>query len=119
DMGASLVEAQTVATTVFVVLESAYLLNCRSFSKPMREVGYLTNLWVYYGIAAMFALHALFIYAPFMNTLFNSSPLDAYQLLRIFGAGIILLLIVTLEKYLRIKNRSRKSSENMKAASYN
>ena len=119
EMGATLFEAQTVATTVFVVMESAYLLNCRSFSKPMREVGYFTNLWVYYGIAAMFFLHAVFIYAPFMNTLFNSSPLDAFQLLRIFGAGILLLLIVSLEKYLRIKNSVKKSSEKMKAANNN
>jgi Ca2+-transporting ATPase len=112
ELGATLVEARTVATTVFVVLESAYLLNCRSFSKPMREIGFFTNMWVYYGIAAMFFLQALFIYAPFMNTLFKSSPLDALQLLRIFGAGILLLLIVTVEKYLRIKTGSENHHKN-------
>ena len=57
--GASLAEAQTVAATVFVVLESAYLLNCRSFTKPMWEVGYFPNMWVYYGILAMFFVQAL------------------------------------------------------------
>ncbi|WP_114782496.1 cation-transporting P-type ATPase [Botryobacter ruber] len=106
--GATIAEAQTVASTVFVVLEAAYLLNCRSLVRPMREVGYFTNLWVYYGIAAMFFIQALFIYLPVMNTLFYSAPLDAMQLLRVFGAGIMLFLIVTLEKFLRHRHSIRK-----------
>jgi Ca2+-transporting ATPase len=75
--GASLPEAQTVATTVLIVLEAFYLLNCRSLVRPTREIGYFSNPRVYYGIAAMLALQAAFIYAPFMNTLFSSAPLNA------------------------------------------
>ncbi|GAB3528440.1 cation-transporting P-type ATPase [Pontibacter brevis] len=105
--GAPTAEAQTVATTVLVVLESFYLLSCRSLVRPMREIGYFTNLWVFYGIAAMLFFQALFIYLPVMNTLFSSSPLDVMQVLRIFGAGVILLLIVTVEKYFRFKSNAK------------
>ncbi|WP_276497130.1 cation-transporting P-type ATPase [Pontibacter litorisediminis] len=106
--GASRPEAQTVATTVFVVLESFYLLNCRSLVRPMGTIGFFTNMWVYYGIAIMFFLQALFIYTPLMNTLFGSSPLGVWQVLRVFGAGVALLAIVSTEKYIRFKLASRK-----------
>ncbi|MCX2740930.1 cation-transporting P-type ATPase [Pontibacter anaerobius] len=110
EQGATTAEAQTVATTVFVVLEAFYLLSCRSLVRPMQEIGFFTNLWVYYGIAAMFFFQALFVYTPFMNTLFSSSPLDAMQVLRIFGAGVLLLIIVSIEKYIRFKVDRRKKA---------
>ncbi|MCC9168938.1 cation-transporting P-type ATPase [Pontibacter harenae] len=105
--GATILQAQTVATTALVVLEAFYMLSCRSLVRPVQQIGFFTNMWVYYGIAVMFFFQALFIYAPFMNILFGSSPLDTMQVLRIFGAGLILLLIVSIEKHLRFKaNRS-------------
>ncbi len=109
--GATVEEAQTVATTVLVVLEAFYLLSCRSLVRPMKEIGFFSNMWVYYGIAAMFFFQALFIYVPFMNLLFSSSPLDAMQMLRIFGAGLVLLIIVTVEKYFRFKSNDRKAEK--------
>ncbi|WP_394367968.1 cation-transporting P-type ATPase [Pontibacter aquaedesilientis] len=110
-LGTNIAEARTVATTVFVVLESFYLISCRSLVRPMREIGFFTNKWVYYGIAAMFFCQALFIYLPLMNTLFSSAPLDIMQVLRILGAGVILLLIVTIEKTIRFRINRRKEKE--------
>lgn len=102
-LGATLAEAQTVATTVFVVLESAYLLNCRSLVRPLREIGYFSNKWVYVGIGGMLLLQVLYIYLPFMNTLFNSAPLGGMSWLRILLAGVLLFVIVSIEKYLRFR----------------
>nr|MBI1229459.1 HAD-IC family P-type ATPase [Cytophagales bacterium] len=100
-MGLSPSYGQTVATSVFVVLESAYLLNCRSLTTPMKEIGYLTNGWIYAGIAAMFSLQALFVYSPLMNTLFRSTPLTLNTWIRIFGAAVVLFIIVSIEKGIR------------------
>ncbi|MFT2007959.1 cation-transporting P-type ATPase [Pontibacter sp. 13R65] len=111
DHGATISEAQTVAATVFVVLEAAYLLNCRSLLRPMRDVGYFSNMWVYYGIGAMLFFQALFVYLPIMNTLFHTSPLDGMQLLRIFAAAVLLFIIVSVEKHLRFRS-NRKKEEN-------
>ncbi|MFD3001891.1 cation-transporting P-type ATPase [Pontibacter toksunensis] len=107
--GASTAEAKTVATTVIVVMEAFYLLSCRSLVRPILQIGFFTNPWVYYGIAAMFFFQALFIYLPLLNTMFHSSPLDAMQLLRIFGAGVMLLLIVSTEKTIRFRILTRKA----------
>ena len=99
--GTPTAEAQTVATTVFVVLEAFYLFNCRSLVRPIKEIGFFSNKWVFYGIGAMFLFQALFIYTPLMNTLFGSAPLNLMQVLRIFGAGAMLVIIVSIEKYIR------------------
>ncbi|MBW3545261.1 MAG: cation-transporting P-type ATPase [Bacteroidetes bacterium] len=102
-LGATGAEAQTVATTAFIVLESFYLLNCRSLLRPIAQIGYFSNLWVYGGIGAMLLLQAVFIYLPFMNMLFHSSPLELMSLLRIGAAGLGLFIIVSLEKGIRYR----------------
>lgn len=109
-LGASLAEAQTVATTVFVVLEAVYLINCRSLVRPLQEIGYFSNPWIYVGIVAMLLLQAFFIYVPFMNTLFHSSPISLDSWLRILGAGLGLFIIVSAEKYIRYRNSGKKKA---------
>jgi Ca2+-transporting ATPase len=102
-LGASLSEAQTVATTVFIIMELFYLFNCRSLRRPLREIGLFSNMWVYYGAISMVLLQLIFIHAPVMNQLFNSSPIELSSWLRILAAGIGLFLIVYLEKTIRKK----------------
>ncbi|SIT83888.1 cation-transporting P-type ATPase [Pontibacter indicus] len=116
NQSATLVEAQTVVTTVFVVVESYYLLNCRSLVRPVGQIGWFSNMWVYYGIGIMFLAQALFIYTPFMNMLFGSSPLDAMQVLRIFGAGAVVFTIVSVEKQIRFRlgNKRRAAAQRKK-----
>lgn len=101
--GASLAQAQTVATTVFIVLEGFYLFNCRSLHRPIREIGLFSNKWVYYGAFTMIVVQLVFIHSPFMNNLFNSAPIGLNSWLRILGAGLSLFLIVYIEKTIRRK----------------
>ncbi len=60
-------------------------------------------MWVYYGAISMVLLQLIFIHAPVMNQLFNSSPIELSSWLRILAAGIGLFLIVYLEKTIRKK----------------
>jgi magnesium-transporting ATPase (P-type) len=101
--GVTLAEAQSVATTVFIVLESFYLFNCRSLRRSVREIGWFSNKWIYLGVFAMLVLHLLFIHAPIMNTLFQSAPIGLYSWARILAAGFGLFVIVYIEKWIRRK----------------
>jgi Ca2+-transporting ATPase len=101
--GASLEQARTVATTVFVVLESFYLLNCRSLVKPLTAIGLFTNLWVYAGIGVMLLLQLLLVYVPVMNRLFQTEPIGLITWVRIVAAGLGLFVIIALEKMIRRK----------------
>ena len=74
--GESVAVARTVAVNVFVVVQVAYLLNCRSLDRPMWRVGLFSNRWVPAGLTAMLGLQLLFTYAPWMNRLFHSAPIQ-------------------------------------------
>jgi cation-transporting P-type ATPase F len=100
-LGTDEIEAQTVAATVFVVVEGFYLFNCRSLVKPAHQIGYFSNPWVYYGAATMLVLQLLFVYLPVMNTLFNTAPIELNAWLRILGAGLVVHLIIAAEKWIR------------------
>lgn len=44
------------------------------------------------------ALQTVFTYAPFMNLLFKTRPLDAWTSLQIIAVGVLVLLILEIEK---------------------
>ncbi len=101
DRGASIAEARTVAVNVFVLVEIAYLLNCRSLERSMLQVGIFSNRWLGAGIAITLALQVLFTYAPFMHTLFHSASIDLDAWLRVVGAAMVGYGIVGLDKWVR------------------
>ncbi|WP_158857464.1 cation-translocating P-type ATPase [Lunatibacter salilacus] len=114
-LGHSFSYGQTVATTVFVMLESAYLLNCRSLVRPLKDIGFFSNVWIYVGIAGMLFFQLLFVYSPWMNTLFSSTPLELNSWLRILGAAVTLFVIISIEKGIRysMEKKSNKNPENV------
>ncbi len=108
--GESLAAARTVAVDVFVVVEVAYLVNCRSLDRSIRQVGLRGNPWVPVGMAVMLALQLLFTYAPWMNTLFDSAPIDLVWWLRVTAVGLAVLAIVESEKWLRRRSGIRRGN---------
>ena len=87
---ASLEEAQTAATTVFVIGEMFYLFNCRSLTRSMFSIGLFTNMPAIWGSLAMVALQVAFVHAPLMNRLFHSRPLSwqTWAAIVVFGLGV-------------------------------
>ncbi|KAA0875103.1 cation-translocating P-type ATPase [Nitrincola tapanii] len=98
--GASLEESRTLAVTLFVIVQSFFLLNCRSLSRSLFKTEMLSNLWIWGGIAAMLLAQLLFIYLPIMNQLFHSAPLSFNYWLVMLAYGAAVLLLVELEKAL-------------------
>ncbi|WP_417583848.1 cation-translocating P-type ATPase [Nitrincola sp.] len=96
--GASIEESRTLAVTLFVVVQSFFLLNCRSLTSSIFKTPINSNPWIWGGIAAMLTVQLLFIYTPLMNTLFHSTPLSLNQWLLMLGYGVVVLLLVEAEK---------------------
>ncbi|WP_409330468.1 HAD-IC family P-type ATPase [Trujillonella humicola] len=107
DQGEEVAVARTVAVNVFVVVQVAYLLNCRSLDRPMWRLGLLGNRWVSVGLTAMLGLQLLFTYAPWMNRLFHSAPIPPLWWLGITGVGVVVFLVVEVEKWLGRRLRPR------------
>ncbi len=63
-----------------MLLQALYLLACRSLTRPNRELGHWSNPSVYAGIATVLGLQALFVFAPFMQSIFGSAALGAREL---------------------------------------
>ena len=99
--GGTLEEARTVAVNVFVIVELFYLFNCRSLERSMFQLGLFSNPWVTWGVLTMVVLQLLFTYAPAMNFLFHTAPIDWETWIPIIGIGLGSYFIVELEKWFR------------------
>jgi magnesium-transporting ATPase (P-type) len=106
DAGLALERAQTTAVTGAVVLQALYLLACRSLTRPNRELGYWSNPAVYAGIAAVLALQALFVYAPFMQAIFGSAALSPRELVWAALGAALVLPVTWLEERRRVRRLS-------------
>jgi magnesium-transporting ATPase (P-type) len=96
--GASQEQARTVAVNVFAVGQSFYLLNCRSLRWSIFRIGVFSNPWVWAGIGAMALVQLAFTYLPVMNRLFHTEPIGAGYWLPILGIGLVIYLVMGLEK---------------------
>ena len=67
----------------------------------MLKIGVFSNPTVFIGIAAVLGLQAMFIYTPFMQAIFETSPLSLGDLLVSTLAGAIILPVISLEKWWR------------------
>ena len=99
--GAGVAEARTVAVNVFVLVETAYLVNCRSLTRSVLQVGLFSNPMLLAGMAAMIALQVAFTYLPFFHLAFASAPIDLAAWARISAVAVAVSLVVAAEKALR------------------
>jgi Ca2+-transporting ATPase len=113
--GTSTAEARTVAVNTVAVVGSFYLLNCRSMTRSIFQLGFFSNPWVHVGILGMILLQMSFTYLPFMNYVMSSAPIQAEDWLRIGGVGLAGYLIVEFEKWIR--RRISKRREKWRQAS--
>jgi Ca2+-transporting ATPase len=107
--GMSEAQARTVAVSVVVFGQAFYLFNCRSLIRSIWSVGWFTNPWVWAGFAGMVALQMAFAYAPVMQRLFRSAPLDLPAWGMIFAVAGGIALIVAIEKAIRRRVAERKA----------
>ncbi|WIM05357.1 MAG: HAD-IC family P-type ATPase [Candidatus Nitricoxidivorans perseverans] len=96
--GRSLPEARTVAVNVFVTVETFYLFNCRSLTRPFWTLGWFSNPWVWAGAGGMLALQAAFTYLPAMNRLFATAPIGVNDWLAIVAFGATCMGVIGAEK---------------------
>ena len=101
ELGASVPEARTVAVNTFVMIELAYLFNCRSMTRSLRSIGFFSNPWVWIGSAAMVAAQLAFTYLPTLQTVFDTSAIGVASWARILAAAAVTFAIVSVESAVR------------------
>jgi cation-transporting ATPase F len=99
--GQSLAEARTIAANVFVLVETAYLFNCRSLTRPFWTIDLFSNPWVWVGSGAMLALQLVFTYVPAFNRVFQTAPIGVSDWFSIIAIAALCAAIVETEKWWR------------------
>ncbi|WP_420826837.1 HAD-IC family P-type ATPase [Chromatium okenii] len=97
--GNTIASAQTMAVNTLVLGQVFFLFNCRSLhASSLTPRLWLTNpaVWIAVGVLAL--LQALFVYAPFMNAWFHTTPQTASEWLLPVGLGAGIFLLVEIEK---------------------
>lgn len=105
--------ARTLAVTLFVVVQSVFLLNCRSLTVSLFRTPAFSNPWIWGGIATMLLVQLAYIYTPVMNTLFQSAPLTPLHWAIMLAYGALVLLLIEGEKALwrHYKNKNTESGK--------
>jgi Ca2+-transporting ATPase len=98
----AIAEAQTMAVTTMVLFQVVYLLNCRSLTHSFFKLPLFSNPAVYVGIAVVIFAQILFIYSPFMNSVFGSMPLGTEATLNTFMVALVLFPLLEIEKKVRL-----------------
>ena len=97
----SLEVARTVAVNALVMGQIFYLLNTRFFTRSaLSWEGLFGNKVVLLVITVCLFFQFIFIYTPFMNTLFATAPLDLGGWLRSVSVGLALFILVEIEKFI-------------------
>lgn len=97
--GAGVEAARTLAVNTLVAMEVFYLFSVRHLKAPsFTSQGVRGTPLVLLAVSAVVLLQAFFTYAPPMQTLFNTRPLQAFELVAAAGAGLALLVVLEIEK---------------------
>ncbi len=93
-------QARTIAVNILVSGQAFYLINCRYMRESAFTEGFFDNRAILVAITVLILFQLVFVYTPFMNTIFNTTPIQLTYWFWVLGAGFTIFLIVELEKYL-------------------
>ncbi|MFH6689985.1 cation-transporting P-type ATPase [Cellulosimicrobium funkei] len=98
--GVPLAEAQTTAVTMLALGQLAYLFNCRFLDRSSLTLDVVRgNRVVWVSAATLLALQAVFVYAPFMHSWFDSAPIALAEWGKTLGLALVVFLLVEVIKW--------------------
>ncbi|MDN5571886.1 MAG: cation-transporting P-type ATPase, partial [Propionibacteriaceae bacterium] len=108
DAGVPLEEARTLTVNLIVLTQAFYLLNVKSLTGFSLKPSVLFNNWVIWAcIGVLIALQLVFVYAPFMNDWFGTTPLGWQAWAFCAAVGLAIMAVVEVEKVVLRKVKAR------------
>jgi Ca2+-transporting ATPase len=114
--GTNMEEARAAVVNVIIMVQSSYLLACRSRTRSMFAIGFFSNPWLIVGILATWAAQLAFTYLPVMNRLFHTAPVRAEAWIYILAIGVFTFLAIELEKRLSLDTAMGWKTQRRRAA---
>ena len=101
-MGRDVEIARTMAVSTLIAMEVFYLFSMRyGYGTSVTWRGVVGTKPVLISLALITIAQLLFIYAPFMQNIFDSRALKITDLLLVFATGVAVLLVIEVEKQMR------------------
>jgi Ca2+-transporting ATPase len=97
---ASLTEAQTTAVTAIMLFQVVYLFNCRTLKGSKVMKGFFSNKVLFLSVALVLFLQLAFVYLPFMNQIFRSTPLDLESWVISSLASVTVIVLLRVEDWI-------------------
>jgi P-type Ca2+ transporter type 2C len=91
---------QTMVFTVLTLTQLVHVMAIRSEKESLFAIGMFSNRPMALAVFATFLLQMATIYAPALNPIFKTEPLDAGELAVCLVISCIVLLAVEIEKWL-------------------
>jgi len=96
--GASANVIQTTLLQTLVIGQGFYMINCRSIYKFSLTPSILKNKFIWISLGILCVIQAAVIYIPVMNDIMGTTPIGLAYFGIAFGAGIIVFVVVEIEK---------------------
>ena len=107
---------QTMVFTVLTLAQMAHVLAIRSESEPLWRLGIASNRPLLGAVLLTFALQMATIYVPWLNPIFKTQPLPAWELGLCIALAALVFVAVELEKAWR-RHRARAAAPSAPKAS--
>jgi len=112
NQGVDIEVARTTAVNTLIMFQIFYLFNTRSLHRQINSIRlFYENRFVLIAVAAVLLLQTMFTYAPFMNKLFGTAPIDGGDLPLIVAATASVFVLVEGEKYIMSRWRRRRGQD--------
>jgi len=102
-LGHSVEYARTVAVNIFVFIELFYLFSCKQLELSVFKTDIFNNKLLLVGVGFMIILQLLFTHNTFMNSIFQSEPLDLKTWLAIIVVSFCVVFVVEIKKTIEHK----------------
>ncbi len=92
---------QTMVFTVLCFLQLGHVMAIRSERQSLFTQGLFTNKALFLSVVATILLQLATIFIPFLNTLFQTQPLTAPELIAVLALSSVVFLAVEIEKLIK------------------
>jgi P-type Ca2+ transporter type 2C len=110
DLGYSQQHIQTIIFVGLGIGSLLYVFSCRSLRKNIWQYNPFSNLWLVGSVLIGFALLFAVIYIPFLQSLFETTPLGLFEWTILAAFGITNVLCIEFGKWIFIQRDKRKSA---------
>lgn len=114
EQGVAQVVASTIMVNIVVFSKIFYLFTIRT-SQPVMSRFFFTNPKAFVIIGIMILLQLVLTYTPFMHTAFHTASIPWAGWVIAIGAGVFILIITELDKYLHLVLRKRKQAKSLQS----